>query len=313
MKIAVVGTGGLGGYFGGRLAFAGEDVQFIARGAHLAALQAHGLRVESVLGDFALSGADTQATADPATIGPCDIVLFTVKSYDTESAAREILPSLVGPETAVISLQNGIDNEEKLAAIIGPGHVVGGAAYIFAGIAEPGLIRHTGGPARLVFGELDGRASPRLERFRAACERAGIKAELTEAVQSALWTKYAFICAVAGLTAATRRSIGVIRQTPATWQLFRDVLQEAVDVGRAEGVALPDDLVDRHVAAAEGLAPMLYSSLHDDLVAGRRIELEATLGELVRRAARAGVDARASATLYAVILAQAARSEHSSG
>jgi 2-dehydropantoate 2-reductase len=305
MKIAVVGTGGLGGYFGGRLAVAGEDVHFVARGAHLAALAEHGLRVESVLGDFTLSPDETQATADPATIGPSDIVLLTVKSYDTESVAREILPSLVGPNTAVVSLQNGIDNEEKLARTVGPEHVVGGAAYIFAGIAEPGVIRHTGGPARLVFGELDGRPSPRLERFLAACQQAGIKAEITPDVQVALWTKYTFICAVAGLTAATRRPIGVIRETPAAWQLFRDVLEGAISVGRAEGVALPDDLADRHLAAALGLAPTLYSSLHDDLVAGRRIELEATLGELVRRAKRAGVDARASATLYAVLLAQA--------
>ncbi len=304
MKIAVVGTGGLGGYFGGRLAFAGEDVHFIARGAHLAALQAHGLRVESVHGDFALGAAEIQTTSDPAAVGRADIVLFTVKAYDTDSAAREVLPSLVGPDTAVISLQNGIDNEEKLAAIIGAGHVAGGAAYIFAGIVESGVIRHTGGPARLVFGELDGRPSPRLEGFLAACQRAGISAEITTDVRVALWTKYTFICAVAGLTAATRRPIGVIREIPATWQLFRDVLEEAAAVGRAEGVALPGDLVERHLAAAHALAPTLYSSLHDDLVGGRRIELEANLGELVRRAGRVGVPSPASAALYAVILAQ---------
>jgi 2-dehydropantoate 2-reductase len=306
MKIAVVGSGGLGGYFGGRLAFAGEDVHFLARGAHLAALKQRGLRVESVLGDFALDAADTQATADPASVGPSEIVLFTVKAYDTDTAARDILPSLIGPDTAVISLQNGIDNEEKLAAALGSKHVAGGAAYIFAGIAEPGVIRHTGGPARLVFGELDGRPSPRLERFQAACERAGIKAEITADVQVALWTKYTFICAVAGLTAATRRPIGVIRETPAAWRLFRDILEEAAAVGRTEGVALPDDLVDRHLASALALAPGLYSSLHDDLVAGRRIELDATLGELVRRAARVEVRAPASSTLYAVIQAQSA-------
>jgi 2-dehydropantoate 2-reductase len=306
MKIAVVGTGGLGGYFGGRLAFAGEEVHFLARGAHLAALQQRGLRVESVLGDFALDAADTEVTADPASIGPSEIVLFTVKAYDTDTAARDILPSLIGPDTAVISLQNGIDNEEKLAAALGAEHVAGGAAYIFAGISEPGVIRHTGGPARLVFGELDGRPSPRLDRFRAACERAGIKAEITADVQLALWTKYTFICAVAGLTAATRRPIGVIRETPAAWRLFRDILEEAATVGRAEGVALPDDLVERHLASALALAPGLYSSLHDDLVAGRRIELEATLGELVRRALQVDVAAPSSATLYAVIQAQAA-------
>lgn len=275
----------------------------------MAALREHGLRVESVLGDFALEPVDTQATADPSTIGPVDIVLFTVKSYDTETAAREILPGLIGDQTAVISLQNGIDNEEKLAEAIGPEHVAGGAAYIFAGIAGPGRIRHTGGPARLVFGGLDGRESPRLEAFRAACERAGIKAEVTPDVQVALWTKYTFICGVAGMTAATRQPIGVIRDIPAAWQLLREAFEEAVAVGRAEGVALSDDLVDRHLTAVQGLAPTLYSSLHADLVAGRQIELDGILGELVRRAIRAEVPVPTSATLYAVIATQAAASQ----
>src|SRR5713101_7901956 len=204
MKIAVVGAGGVGGYFGARLARGGEDVHFLARGAHVAAMRERGLRIRSGSGDLDLTPADTHATDDPAAIGPSQVVLFTVKSYDTESASESLRP-LLESDSVVISLQNGIDNEEKLAARIGAGRVAGGAAYIFAAIAEPGVIRHTGGPARIVFGELDRRRTPRLEGFLAACQRAGIDARLVDDIRVALWTKYILICAQSGLTAATRQ------------------------------------------------------------------------------------------------------------
>jgi 2-dehydropantoate 2-reductase len=278
MRIAVIGAGGLGGTFGARLARAGEEVHFVARGPHLEAMRSSGLRVESILGDVALAPDEVHATDDPGRIGPVDIVLFTVKSYDTDVAAAALAP-LIGPQTAVISLQNGIDNEERIAAVIGAEHVVGGVAWIFAGIAAPGVVRHTGGPARIAFGEPDGRRSGRLEAFLAACRRAEIPAEIPADIRVALWTKYAFICAQAGVTAATRQPIGVIRGTPPTWAMFR--------------------------AAAAALDPALRSSLHDDLVAGRRLELEALLGELVRRAARVGLAAPTSAFLYAILLPQA--------
>ena len=306
MRIAVIGAGGLGGYFGGRLARAGEDVIFLARGTHLAAMQADGLRVESVRGDFALGPEETHATDDPSAIGRADIVLFTVKSYDTDATASTLSP-LIGPDTAVISLQNGIDNGEKLAARLGASHVAGGVAYIFAGIVGPGVVRHTGGPARLIFGELDGRRTPRLMAFLEACQRAEIEAELSDDIRVALWTKYGFICAQAGLTAATRQPIGVIRDMGPAWDLFRQILEEAAAVGRAEGVALPADLVERQVALASGLAPTLYSSLYDDLMSGRRIELDALLGELVRRAGRVGVATPAAGAVYAIVLAQVMR------
>jgi 2-dehydropantoate 2-reductase len=304
VKIAVVGAGGVGGYFGARLAQAGEDVHFLARGAHLAAMREMGLRIRSVLGDLDLAPADTHATDDPAGIGASQVILFTVKSYDTESASASLAP-LLGPDSVVISLQNGIDNEEKLAARIGADRVAGGAAYIFAGIAEPGVIRHTGGPARIVFGELDGRRTPRLEAFLEACQRAGIDARLVDDIRVALWTKYVLICAQSGLTAATRQPLGMVRETPQSWGLFRQVLEEGVKVGRAEGVALPDDLVERTLASMAGLPPNLYSSLYDDLVAGRRMEVETLQGELSRRATRAGVPAPATSALYAVLLPQA--------
>lgn len=303
MKIAVVGAGGLGGYFGGRLALAGEEVHFLARGTQLDALRVSGLSVESILGDFVIGPDAIQASPDPVAIGPSDVVLFTVKSYDTESAAAAVGP-LIGADTVVISLQNGIDNEEKIASRLGGEHVAGGAAYIFAGIKAPGVIRHTGGPARLIFGELDGHRSERLESFLRSCQRAEIAAEVSDDIRVTLWTKYAFICAQAGLTAATRSPIGVIRDTAATWQLFGQVLGEAAATGRGEGVGLAPDFVERGLALAAGLAPSLYSSLYDDLVAGRRVELDALLGELIRRAGTAGVPVPVASALYGIILAQ---------
>lgn len=300
MKIGVVGVGGLGGYFGARLAAGGEEVHFLARGEQLAAIRDRGLRLRSVRGDLALPPERVPATDDPARIGPCEVVLFTVKSYDTDTAA-ELLPPMLGPGTAVISLQNGIDNEGKLARRIGSEHVLGGVAFIFAGIAEPGVIRDSGGPARVVFGELDGRRTPRAEAFLAACQRAGIDAAIAPDIRVALWSKWAFICAQAGLTAATRLPIGEIRDSAAAWALFRQVLEEACQVGRAAGVALPHDLVEQHLAFADGLDADGRSSLYDDLAAGRRMELDALLGEVVRRGDEAGIDAPAARALYAVL------------
>jgi 2-dehydropantoate 2-reductase len=188
MRIAVYGAGGIGGYFGGRLAQAGSDIHFIDRGAHLQALREHGLRVQSVKGDFTVQA---QATDDPAEVGPCDYVLFCVKAFDTEAAAARLGP-LLGKSTAVLSLQNGVDNEEKLAQAIGPDHVLGGAAFIFAGKAAPGVIVHTGGPTSITFGELDGQVSERAQRLLACCQQAGFAAELSESIKTVLWAKFAF-------------------------------------------------------------------------------------------------------------------------
>jgi|SRR5579859_5344432 len=305
MRIAVVAAGGLGGYFGARLAHSGDEVHFIARGAHLAAMQQDGLAVRSIFGDFSVPPDAIHATAGTTTVGPVDIVLFTVKTFDTDSA-MSLLPPLLGPETAVISLQNGIDSEERLTAAIGPEHVVGGVAYVLTGIAQPGVIRHSGGPTRIAFGEMDGRASPRLEAFLGACQRAGFLVELVRDIRSQLWQKYAFICAQAGLTAATRKPIGVLRETPATWGLFRSIVEEVERVGLAEGVPLPADLVEQQVALAQKLEPTGFASLYDDLVAGRRLELEALHGELVRRAVRAAVEVPVTTVIYALLLPWAA-------
>jgi 2-dehydropantoate 2-reductase len=202
-RIAVYGAGGVGGYFGGRLARAGAEVHVLARGAHLRARRAHGLKVRSVKGDFRVR---VQATGDPAGIGPCDVVLFCVKTFGTGAAAARLGP-LPGDGTAVVSLQNGVENEEKPARAAGEEHVMGGAAFIFAGIAGPGVIVHAGGPAGITFGELDGRAARRARGLLAWCERAGFQAELPAGITAVLWARLAFICAQAGMTAAVRLPI----------------------------------------------------------------------------------------------------------
>lgn len=298
MKVAVYGTGGVGGYFGGTLARSGVDVSFLARGTHLRALRAEGLRVRSVHGDFTVSPA--AATDDPADVGPVDYVLVTVKSHQTEQVAARLAP-LLHDGTAVLSLQNGVDNEEKLADAVGADRVIGGVAYIFATIAEPGVIAHTGGPASLVLGDWTGEGGGRVTRLAQACRAAGIDATEADDIRTALWSKFAFICAQAGTTAAIRLPIGEIRTAPASRELFRRLSAEVRSVGRAEGIEVPPDLPERHLAFADALEPGTFSSLHHDLVHGNPMELEALLGEVVRRGARAGVDTPASRTLYAVL------------
>src|SRR5439155_5727209 len=200
MKIAIVGAGGVGGYFGGRLAAAGADVTFLARGAHLEAMHARGLRIDSPKGNLHLSHVN--ATDDPAEIGPVDIVFFTVKLYDTDSAART-LPPLVGPDTAVISFQNGVDAVDIVRRAVGPAHTAGGTAYVSAVIAEPGCIRHTA-MDHLIFGELDGRRSSRLERLLDACAPAGFQSTLSEQIEVDIWTKFVRLSVFSGMTAVTR-------------------------------------------------------------------------------------------------------------
>ena len=305
-RVAVFGAGALGAFFGSRLARAGAaEVHLIARGGHLAALRANGLTVHSVDGNYQVELA---ASDDPAAIGPVDFVFFTVKSYDTQDAAQRLAP-LLGTDTAVISFQNGIDNEDKLAAVIEADHVMGGTAYVLASLEGPGVVRHAGGPGRLVFGELDGRRSERGQRLLAACEGAGIPAALSEDIRAELWSKYAFILAQAGMTAAVRLPIGEIRDARAAWAMFAAIVDEVSQVGRAEGVNLPDDLVARHLAFAQGLVPEGYSSLYHDLTAGRRMELEALHGELLRRAESHNVAAPACQAIYAILEPWALRAE----
>jgi 2-dehydropantoate 2-reductase len=306
MRIAVCGAGGVGGYFGGRLAQAGADVHLIARGAHLEALRTHGLRVHSVKGDFAVQ---VPATDDPADIGPCDYVLFCVKAFDTELAAARLGP-LLGDATAVVSLQNGVDNEEKLARSVGPDHVMGGAAFIFSGIAEPGVIVHTGGPTSITFGELDGQVTERAQRLLACCQQAGFAAELSESIRTVLWAKLAFICAQAGMTAAVRLPIGEIRTVAAAWTAFQRLVAEVAAVAEADGTPVPLAAQERALTMAQSVEPGSFSSLHDDLVAGRGMELDALHGFVVRRAAEHGVPVPMSEAIYAILEPWAIRNQH---
>ena len=263
--------------------------------------------MRSVTGDFEVRAP---ATDDPAEVGSCDFVLFCVKTFDTDAAAARLGP-LVGEDTAVVSLQNGVENEEKLARAVGDDHVMGGAAFIFAEIAEPGVIRHTGGPASITFGELDGRASERAQRLLACCEQAGFAAELSQSIKTVLWAKLAFICAQAGMTAAVRLPIGEIRTAAAAWAAFSRLVAEVCAVAEAEGHPVPQAAQERALALAQAL-PGSFSSLHDDLVAGRRMELEALHGFVVRRAAQHGLAVPMSEAVYAILQPWAIRNQRAS-
>jgi 2-dehydropantoate 2-reductase len=297
MKIAVIGAGGVGGYFGGRLAAAGEEVTMVARGRHLDAIRDHGLRVESTFGDFEVEVA---AVDDPRLIGPVDAVLVAVKSQDTVTVADNLAP-VIGSETAVVSLQNGLGNEEAIGEAIGLDHVLGGVAYILSTIGEPGLIVHKGGPASIVFGELDGTRTPRATRLHEALVGAGIDATLTDSIRVVMWDKFALICALSGATAAIRLPVGAIRSTPESWDLYRAMLREASAVAEAEGVELPVGALDRQEAFALGLEPGVFSSLHYDLTHDKPMELESLQGALLRRAHVVGVPVPMTAAVYAIL------------
>jgi 2-dehydropantoate 2-reductase len=285
MRIVTVGAGGVGAYFGGRLAAAGADVCFLARGAHLAALRAHGLRIQSPLGDVHLPRVD--ATDDPATVGPVDVVFFAVKLYDAE-AALALLPPLVGPATVVIPFQNGVDSVDLLARAVEPSHVAGGTAYVAAVIAEPGVIRHTA-MDHLIFGELDGSRSPRLERLLEACRPAGFQATLSDDVNIDIWSKFVRLTVFSGMTAVTRSPIGRVVADPELLAMALAAVSEANDVARAKGVSLPARIIDGAAAAFAALPPHAKSSMLEDLERGRRLELPWLSGAVVRIGREVGV------------------------
>ncbi|MCL2586280.1 MAG: 2-dehydropantoate 2-reductase [Streptosporangiales bacterium] len=286
MRIAVMGTGGVGGYFGARLAQAGHEVAFVARGRQLEALRAHGLRVESPLGDVHLP--DVNVTSQPAEIGPVDLVMFTVKLWDTAEAAEAIRP-LLGPDTAVVSFQNGVVKDDILREALGAGHVIGGITYIAATIAEPGVIRHSGTMQKLVFGEYDGSASARVRQFRDACAASGIDAEVSDRIEQAVWEKFVFLVGLSGTTSLARSTIGPIRGNPRSREFLRDVMEEVVRVARAQGVRLPADYADERLAFIDSVPDSMTSSMHHDLENGNRLEVAWLSGDVVERGTRQGV------------------------
>lgn len=285
MKIAIFGSGGVGGYFGGRLAAAGENVTFLARGAHLNALQHDGLHIDSPLG--ALHLPKVQATDRPQAIGPVDVVLFTVKLYDVDASAATLAP-LIGPDTVVITLQNGVDAMDMVAKHVGESHVAGGAAYIVAVIDKPGHIRHTTAQ-QLVFGERDGRRSDRLVAFEEAGIRAGFQAKASADVQADLWTKFVRLATWSGMTTVTRSPMGVVRDTPATFELMVAAIEEVIAVGRARGVQLPADLMDTTLTMIKSFPASSKSSMLEDIERGRRLELPWLSGAVVRIGKEVGV------------------------
>jgi 2-dehydropantoate 2-reductase len=285
MKIAVFGSGGVGGYFGGRLAAAGEDVTFLARGAHLTAMQSEGLRITSPQGDVHLS--TVQATDRPQAIGPVDVVLFTVKLYDVNASASTLAP-LIGPDTVVITLQNGVDAMDMVAKHVGSDHVAGGAAYIVAVIEKPGHIRHTVAQ-QLVFGERDGRRSDRLVAFEQAGIRAGFQARASTDVTADLWVKFVRLATWSGMTTVTRSPMGIVRDTPATYELMIAAIEEVIAVGRARGVNLPADLMDSTVGMIKSFPAASKSSMLEDFERGRRLELPWLSGAVVRIGREVGV------------------------
>jgi len=296
MRIVVMGSGGTGGYFGAKLARAGEDVTFVARGEHLRAIQARGLSVTSATEGSWTVTAPAVERLDGSP--PADLVLFCVKSFDTESAAQALLP-VIGPDTGVLSIQNGVDNEEKLERIVGPGHVLGGVALVFATIAGPGVIQHFL-QGKIQFGEMDGRDSPRARAFLAACERAAIPCELSRDVARTLWQKYVFLVAQSGMSALTRCPAGAFRAVPETRQLYRLLLEEMAALARAAAVDLGPDIVDVNMRNLDALGANAYSSLHHDLTHGKQLELEALQGHAVRLGVRYTIP---TPTLFAVYAA----------
>lgn len=296
MCIAIMGTGSLGGYYGGMLARAGHAVTCIARGAQLRALRERGLTVRSQeSGAFTVPVA---ATDDPASVGPVDLVLFTVKAYDTDSAAA-LLPPLVGRGAAVLSLQNGIDNEDRLAHVVGPGAVLGGVVYRSARVEAPGVVTEGGLAGNLLFGELGGGISPRTEQLLLVFREAGLAAELHPDIRVALWEKFVVIGGPGTVSALTRLPYGAVRACAETLALCRGVMEEIAAVARAAGVALPADAVDRQLGVLGRVAPAVRSSLAHDLAAGRRLEIDAFNGAVVRLAGEHGVPAPLNFAVYA--------------
>jgi 2-dehydropantoate 2-reductase len=298
MRITVMGTGGVGGYFGARLAQAGHDVTFVARGRQLAALRERGLRVESPRGDLHLP--KVKATDTPAGIDGADIVLFGVKLWDTVSAADALKP-LIGAETAVVSFQNSVVKDDILRQALGAQHVIGGVCYIAATIAEPGVIRHTGALQKLVFGEYDGTVSPRVGRFRDACVEAGIDVELSERIQQSIWEKFVFLVGLSGTTSLARAPIGAIRGNARSRAFLHDVIDEVVQVARAEGVPIAADYAKDRMAFADQLPATMTSSMHNDLERGNRLEVAWLSGDVVARGARLGIATPCNRAIFDIL------------
>jgi 2-dehydropantoate 2-reductase len=304
MRIAMMGSGGVGGFFGGRLAHAGYDVAFVARGAHLEAMRHAGLTLESeAQGDIRIP--KVQVTDDPATLGPVDLVILSVKLWDTEAAARAIAP-IVGPQTGVLSLQNGVVKDDILRSLFPPAQVMGGVGYVATHIARPGVIHQVGTMQRIVLGEYDGNPSERARFLHAALVKAGVNAELSGDVRRAIWEKYVFLVGLSATTTTMRRPLGPIRANPQARAFLLDVMREVVAVGRALGVALPEDYAEARLAFADSLPEDMTSSMHHDLERGNPLEVNWLSGGVVELGRKAGIPTPANRAVCDILALHAA-------
>jgi 2-dehydropantoate 2-reductase len=300
MKILIFGTGGVGGYFGGRLAEAGHEVIFIARGAHLAAIREHGLRVASLAGDFTLQPA--RATDDPRQVATPDVILVATKTWDVPPAAEALKP-IVGPNTFVVPLQNGVDAPKELAAVLGPEHVIGGLCRISALIDAPGVIKHVGVDPYIAFGELSGSHSERVERLRlafAACK--GVNVDVPTDIQAAIWSKFLFIATMSGVGAVTRQPVGVFRSVPESRAMLIASLEETYAIAKARGISLPLEAVHKVLAQIDNTVPTVTASMQRDIMEGKPSELESQNGAVVRMGRELGIETPTHAFIYASLL-----------
>jgi len=301
MRFAIFGSGGVGGYFGGKLAQVGQDVTFIARGKHLAAIKEDGLLVESILGDFVIHPA--KASDDPRQVGIMDVILVAVKAWDVPAAAEAMKP-MVEEETVIIPLENGVDASDQLSSVIGQGHILGGLCRISAFIGAPGVIRHVGVPPYIAFGELDNRKTKRMDKLVEIFSNiAGFAFETPDDIHKAMWEKFVFIAAVSGVGAVTRQPMGAYRSVPETRAMLLNALQEVEVVGRACGVALDKNTAERILMTIIDISPEgTVASMQKDIMEGRRSELEAQNGAVVRMGKELGIPTPVNAFIYASLL-----------
>jgi 2-dehydropantoate 2-reductase len=298
MRVGIMAAGAVGGYFGARLAAAGHDVTFFARGGHLEAIRKNGLKIESPLGDLHLKNVN--ATDDPSTVGAVDLVLFAVKLWDTERAAEQLKP-LINARTRIVTLQNGVDSVERLVPILGDNAVIGGATYVVTVIASPGVIRHGNTFARLRCGRVDGQPDETLAGYVRDMQAAGIEATLSEDMQTDIWKKFVLLSGTSSITAGTRQTIGPIRDDPDMRAMFFKLMHETLAVGRAAGVRFPAAFEQELQQSAEAFPPTMKASLANDLDAGNRLELDWLAGKVVELGRKLGVPTPAQETIYAVL------------
>jgi 2-dehydropantoate 2-reductase len=298
MRIAIMGTGGVGGYYGGLLAQAGHEVTFIARGAHLAAIRNQGLQVKSVFGDFRVLPA--QVTDKPSEVGPVELVVFAAKTYHTDDAAHLIKP-LVSQDTVVISFQNGVDAAERIGPVVGAEHLIGGATWLSAAIESPGVIGQYSQFRRIVLGEFDGSVTPRAQALREVFQSTGAAVEVVQNIEQILWTKFVFISAISALGSLTRVTMGEYRGVREARTVLTEAIHEVVAVAQAKGVTLDPDVVTNTLKFIDESAASIKPSMQRDIEAGRMSELESMIGIVVRLGTKLSVPTPVMGLAYAVL------------